>query len=185
MESYGMCRAKTYGLVQRILHWWIGVTVAALVGLGWAEKFLEAGSLRISMTHMHIVLGYALGIGLTGRLAWAAMGPPQARLKSLGHDQNSRIAYLGLYALLSGAVGTGLLLAAMRYDRGPLADKIFDELTWHEWTFTLHNYVLYGATLFMFAHLIGMIRHEKKRGIPVAQAMVSGYRYRRVDTEES
>jgi Ni,Fe-hydrogenase I cytochrome b subunit len=98
-----------------------------------------------------------------------------------GYERIASISYTFLYLTVACAVLTGLLLAGMRYDQGPFAAQLFDELGWHEFVLTLHNVSLYAATLFVFAHITGMIRHENKSGLPVAQSMLSGFQYRAVN----
>jgi len=57
-------------------------------------------------------------------------------------------------------------------------------LAFHEWTMNVHEAVLYVATGFTVVHITAMIVQEKKRGYPIAQAMVSGYQYRPNSSED-
>lgn len=196
MESRELIRQRVYDPIQRVLHWWIGATVMVLAILGWTEKTLDVGSLKQSLTTVHILLGFGLSIGFLLRVVWGLIGPKQARFRTLwrsflarhlesendhfGYERIASLAYAFFYLTVGCAVLTGLVLAGMRYDQGPFAVSMFDELTWHELVFTFHNASLYAATFFVFAHISGMIRHENKSGVPVAQSMISGYQYRPV-----
>lgn len=169
----------------------------ALVLLGWLELTLDIGPIKLSLTDIHIGLGFALTLGFVLRVVWGLIGPKQARFKTLwcavkslaagrskkaheefGYEPIAAFAYALLYLAVASAVLSGLLLSGMRYDRGPFAAILFDELTWHGWILGVHNVSLYAATLFFFAHIAGMIRHETRSGAPVAQSMISGYQYR-------
>jgi Ni,Fe-hydrogenase I cytochrome b subunit len=171
----------------------------ALVVLGFWEQALNVGHLKLSLTDIHIGLGFALTVGFILRVVWGLVGPTQARLKTLwlavkslaasrsekdhekfGYEDIASLAYAIFYLIVAWAVLSGLLLSGMRYDQGPFAAILFDELTWHGLVLALHKVSLYAATFFFFAHIIGMIRHEKKSGAPVAQSMISGYQYRMV-----
>ncbi len=197
MDSGELIRRRVFDPIQRVLHWWIGATVMALAILGWTTKVVDVGSFRRSLTEVHIVLGFALTIGFLMRLVWGMVGPRQARFKALwqsieglarrssrsenehfGYEGIASLAYAFLYLTIACAVLSGLLLAGMRYDQGPFAEPLFDELAWHELVLMFHNASLYGATAFVFAHVTGMIRHENSSGLPVAQSMISGYQYR-------
>lgn len=202
METPDLGRKKIFDGVQRLIHWWIAVTVTALVGLGWFERFTEVNSMTSTLKYLHMGLGFGLTIGFCSRLIWGWIGPEHAQFQSLwknvlrraknhpgpmeeyGHAPAAGIAYLAFYVMLAFTVGSGLMLAAMRYDRGPLAAALFDELAWHEITLQVHNLALYGATLFLLSHIVGMILHERKSGLPVAQAMMSGYQYRKTEKKE-
>ncbi len=205
MDSREFRRQRVFDPIQRVLHWWIALTVMMLVIFGWVSKLIEVGELRRSLTVVHMSLGFILTVGLILRFFWGLIGPRYARLEMLwrsmssalknpanahakpeafGHTATGSFAYLIFYGIIAGAALTGLLLAAMRYDQGPFASLLFDDLSWHQFSLVVHNFTLYGATLFIFAHVVGMVRHEQKSGLPVAQSMISGYQYRRVDKSE-
>ena len=203
MDSGELVRQRVFDPIQRVLHWWIGATVMALAILGWIEKALDVGSFKQSLTKVHIAVGFALSFGFLMRFVWGFVGPKQARFKALwlsikslagahsefenerfGYEGIASLAYAFLYLTITCAVVSGLLLAGMRYDQGPFAASLFDALSWHEMVLLFHNISLYGATIFVFAHVTGMIRHENRSGVPVAQSMISGYQYRVVKQKE-
>jgi cytochrome b len=130
-------------------------------------------------------------MGLVLRLVWGLMGPDEARLSRLsptrrprwGHEPLASLAYLFFYAGLVLAAFSGIILAAIQYDRGPFAEAFFDDFTWHAMASVLHESILYVSTAFVLLHIGALIRHEKERGYPLAQAMLSGYQYRPLTQE--
>ncbi len=202
MEFKKFKRQLVFDPIQRMIHWWNATVLVSLVILGWVEKLGDTINLSYSLTVAHIALGNALVLGFMLRIIWALLGPKQAHLSAFwlrlkhfrtkikseedfGYEKAASLSYLLLYLVLLIAILSGLGLVGMRYDRGPFASSLFDELTWHEFLLAGHSMALYGVTLFIVAHLVGMILHEKKAGIPVAQAMVSGYQYRKNSDEEN
>lgn len=205
MDTKRLDRSQVYGATQRLIHAWIGITVVALVCLGWISKAIEPGSAKLPLVQAHIFLGYALVAGLVARLVWGWIGPEHARMSALmhpvawakalahrsfgkshafGHDPFASITYLILYGALGSSAVSGLALAGMSYDRGPLAASFFDEFRFHQLATMVHEAVLYGATGFTLLHIGALIVQEKRRGYPIAQAMISGYQYRPSDSEE-
>lgn len=198
-------RRKVYDAIQRLIHAWIGADVVALVLLGWFGKFMDPGASRLALIKAHILLGNGLVVGLVARMVWGVVGPEHARLSALvhremwvkafrewrlkasydfGHDAFASVIYLMLYGVLAASAISGIALAGIRYDLGPLALALFDDFTWHQLALWVHEAVLYAATGFMVIHVGAMIVHEEKRGYPIVQAMVTGYQYRRHCAEE-
>ncbi|MCX6126338.1 MAG: cytochrome b/b6 domain-containing protein [Proteobacteria bacterium] len=207
METGNFVRRKVYGGIQRFIHAWIGSITAAQVAIGWFGKSMEPGATKLPLIQAHIFLGYGLVVGLAARFVWGIVGPKHARFSAIvhpavglsvlrkfrfersnnfGHDPNASLTYLGLYGALGVSVVSGLVLAAIKYDVGPLASILFDDFSLHELALNFHDAVLYAATGFTVVHIGGMILHENKTGHPIAQAMVSGYQYRyRIPEEEN
>jgi len=189
-------RERVFDPIQRILHGWIGGAVLALVSLGWMQLFADIGPLKIALKSVHIALGNVLSLGLglrviwefirRKRIGWAAKRIQRQYFSEQEHEhrRKARAAHLLFYANLVVSVLSGWLLAGMKYDKGPFAEAFFDEMQWHNLSLQLHSVSLYGASAFILIHIFGLIWHEKKFGIPVAQAMVSGYRYRKLIKDE-
>ena len=205
MDAKTLSRRKVYGAIQRIIHAWLGAIVVALVMLGWIGKLIEPGAVKYPLIQAHIVLGYGLIVGLVARLIWGLIGPGHARFSALlhgtewvsalrnfrmktsnqfGHDVFASAAYLALYGLLVLAAVSGLALAGMKHDMGPLAFALFDDFSWLKLARDIHEAVLYAATAFTVLHIAAMLGHEKHQGYPIAQAMISGYQYRLSSQEE-
>jgi cytochrome b561 len=188
METHNLERKKVFGGVQRLLHAWIGLAVLSLLGLGWAGKFMDPGTEKLILGGLHITLGYGLLLGLVLRIVWGFIGPQEARFftgrsKSWGHERMASISYLLFYFGLGVACLSGLVLAAIQYDRGIFAAALFDDFTWHEISALAHDLVFYAVTAFIVLHIGALIFHENERGHPLAQAMLSGYQYRLSSSE--
>jgi cytochrome b len=191
MESCKLQRKYVFDGIQRLLHAWIGFLVLGLIVLGWIGKGMDAGEWHLRLVQWHITLGYGLIVGLVLRWIWGFIGPEEARLSRLfpssrrlwGHEPLASLAYLFLYGVLLLAAISGLVLAAIQYDRGPWAERFFDDFTWHALASFVHESVLYISTLFILLHIGALIFHEKERGYPLAQAMLSGYQYRPLTQE--
>jgi cytochrome b561 len=191
MDIQGLQRKKVFGGVQRLLHAWLGLVVLGLVCLGWLEKFLDPGPWKPMLASLHIGLGYGLIVGLVLRIVWGFIGPPEARFAHFfsrkrqrwGHEPLASYSYLLFYLALGIGCVSGLLLAAIEYDRGIFAAQFFDDFTWHDTIAIAHDCVSYSVSAFILLHLAALIFHEKERGYPLAQAMLSGYQYRPSHTE--
>jgi Ni,Fe-hydrogenase I cytochrome b subunit len=94
-----------------------------------------------------------------------------------GYEPQGAAAYLGLYVSMLVSAASGFALAAIRYDFGPLSAALFDDFSLHALYLLGHNISSYLIVAFVPAHIIGMMRLERRSGSPVAQAMVSGYKY--------
>jgi cytochrome b len=186
MDIHELQRKKVFGGVQRLLHAWLGLMVLALVFLGWLEKLRDVEPWRPLLASLHIGLGYGLIVGLVLRIVWGFIGPSEARFSGFfsrtrqrwGHEPLASYSYLMFYLALVIGCLSGLLLAAMEHDRGIFAAQFFDDFTWHGVLAITHDAVSYALSGFILLHLAALIHHEKDRGYPLAQAMLSGYQYR-------
>jgi len=196
METRSLQRKKVFDGVQRLIHAWVGLSVLALIILGWVGKSIDPGPFKVPLVQAHIILGYSLTVGLVLRIFWGLIGPEEARLSRLwprrslkkvegwGHEPMASLSYLLFYAILLLAIFSGLMLAAMQNDRGPLASALFDDFTFHEAAYILHEWILYLTSAFVVCHIGALIFHERERGYPLAQAMLSGYQYRTTKQEK-
>ncbi len=186
METHELQRKKVFGAVQRFLHAWIGIIVLVLIALGWTDKLMEPGEWKPLLALLHIQLGYGLIVGLILRIVWGLIGPEEARFHTFlsrksarwGHEPLASKSYLLFYVGLIVSCASGLLLAAIEHDRGYFALQFFDDFTWHELVTFGHDLLFYALTAFIALHIGALIHHEKDRGYPLAQAMLSGYQYR-------
>lgn len=193
METHELQRKKVFGGVQRLLHAWIGLTVVGLVALGWAEKWMDPGTdtWKLLLAALHIKLGYGLILGMILRIVWGLIGPEEARFSTFqsrktwrwGHEPLASISYLLFYGGLVIGCVSGLMLAAIEYDRGLFAARFFDDFTWHKIVTFAHDLIFYAVTAFVLVHIGALILHEKERGYPLAPAMLSGYQYRPTSSE--
>jgi cytochrome b len=198
-------RRQTYEPILRICHSLIALTSVGLIASAWAAQFFfEEGIFRKSFWVVHVFLGYALGLTLAVRILWGTVGPQSARWSALihtsawlqvfkkrklsatwewGHHPYASAAYLLLYLAMVLLAGTGLPLAAIEHNMGPLAPQLFDELKFEESLSTAHEFLSWFVFIFVVAHIWAIVRHEKIDGTPIAQSMISGYQYREIQNE--
>lgn len=198
-------RERVYDPVLRSIHAWNALAIVLLllsdrVG-GWLGYTPEAASLW----RFHVWIGYALVLGLVARLAWGLVGPPHARLSALwqprawaralaarelfaeprdwGHHPPAAAIYLLFYLLLCGLAATGLALAAVDQGRGPLYLWLGHDVTLKHLFREPHAWMEYAVLAFVVVHLAALILHEIRHGVPLAQAMLSGFQYRKSGAE--
>lgn len=191
-------RRRVYDPFLRLLHWWNGLAIVMLAASSQIAEWMEDGPYDHAGWQMHMVFGYALAFGLLLRLVWGLSGPASARWSDLwhpaawrealatrrlahgsgfGHDPLASAAYLAAFLLMALMVATGLGLAAAEFGAGPLAAW---ETSLHAVRHTIkepHEVGFYLILGFIVVHIAALMLHER-RGVPVAQSMVSGYQYR-------
>ncbi len=177
----------------RAIHWWNALSITGLLATGLAAEEFEHGPLPSALWQWHISLGYALIGGLAARLLWGLVGPATARWTDLwhpaawreifrtrqlpkpraGHDPLASLAFIGLYLTLASIAATGLALAAIEYERGPLAAWSGDA-AWLKEAFKEPHEALYLVVAgFVGLHLAALVFHAW-RGHSVAGAMIGG-----------
>lgn len=198
METLTYQREKVYDPVLRILHAWNALAILLLIMSVWLEDMAGKMVDEDVIWQFHIVLGYGLTLGLIARIIWGLVGPSHARFSDmwhpaawwrairnfnfrsqprLGHDMLASGAYLAVYGLLLVMAVTGLGLAAAEFDTGPF-HAWFADVAWNEDWFEEPHEIIYNLLmLFVVIHIAALIWHECKDKIPLAQAMVSGYKY--------
>ena len=205
MEPINYERHKVYDGVLRLIHAWNGLAVLFLLLTALLSDWFEPGAGQKGLWQLHIILGYALILGLAARLTWGMVGPRHARFSDLWHPARWRAAirnrslktaprfghhplasavYLAVYGLLLAMAATGLGLAAIEHGAGPLAPWLTDSL-WLKNLFKEPHEFIYGLLgAFILVHITALIRHEIADRTPLAQGMVSGYQYRIVPQGE-
>lgn len=193
-------RQYIYGIVQRVLHWWLALTTIALMTTGILASKQEANSARAYTWSLHIQCGKLLLIGLSGRLLWGIIGPEHARFSALihmqawasslktkkmlsadgefGHHAQASVSYIGYYALMLLMSATGLCLAGILHGEGPLAERLLDNFTYLTLIRRVHEYSWWLIAFFIVTHVGALIFHEWYDKIPLAQSMISGFQYR-------
>lgn len=206
MATKQLERKKIYDSIQRLIHAWIGLLVLGLIVLGLVSRGMEPGAAKQGLEPIHLIFGYGLAVGLVARMVWGVLGPHHARLSQLwrpadwvarlkgpqrageagfGHHPFACLVYIMFYAGLLLSIVSGLALAGIEQDRGPLAALLFDELRWQAMFLWVHEAMLYFMIVFVLVHISAIIRHEETAAYPVAQSMLSGYQYRPVSSEET
>ncbi|MDP2431375.1 MAG: cytochrome b/b6 domain-containing protein [Pseudomonadota bacterium] len=197
---------KVYDPVLRSVHAWNALAILLLLIGGrlgeWLGYTPEAASLR----YFHVLAGYGLVLGLVARITWGLVGPAPARLSALwqarawwrllrtrelfpapigwGHQAPAAALYLLLYLLLLGMAVTGLALAAIDQGSGPLYLWLGHDVTLKHLFREPHTWLSHAVLFFVVAHLALLILYEIRHGVPLAQAMLSGFQYRKADKEE-
>ncbi|NTV95396.1 MAG: cytochrome b/b6 domain-containing protein [Thiobacillus sp.] len=199
MPPTGLMRRRVYDPVLRLIHAWNGVAVLLLLGSGELAPRLGLGAEAAGAWRLHVWLGYGLLLGLYARLAWGLLGPAEARWPALwhpdawrsawrarrvfvaperyGHHPVASLAYLLVYAGLSALLLSGLALAAIDRNGGPLYDWLGHAVEAKAYARLPHEAMHYLIWLFVALHLAALVLHRTRHGIPVAQAMVTGHQY--------
>jgi Ni/Fe-hydrogenase 1 B-type cytochrome subunit len=198
MEILTYRRAKVYDALLRLIHLWNGLAILFLIITIWLSDQFDKGASEDALWQLHIYLGYALAVGLVARLAWGIVGPHSARFSNmwhpaawwnavrhlnfqakprLGHDTLASGVYLLVYGLMMVMAVTGLGLAAIEHSMGPF-NAWFGDMPWLKELFEEpHELIYYLLMGFVVIHIAALIWHEKKDKAPLAQAMVTGYKY--------
>lgn len=199
VERRTLRRERVYDPVLRLLHAWNALTLTLLLVSGLASPYLGWGADSHWAWRLHVWLGYGLLLGVYARGVWGLIGPAEARWSSLwrprywlrawtarqwftppsqfGHHPLASVAYLGVYALLCGMLASGLALAAIDMDMGPLYPWLGHAVQAMPFLRLPHEIGAYLLGAFILIHLAALILHEHRHGIPMSQAMISGYQY--------
>lgn len=190
-----------YDPLLRLIHAWNALAIVGLIVSSQVAEAFEHGAAEATVWSVHIQFGYALIGGLVARLVWGCVGPATARWSDLwhprawaamlrgrfdtppqaGHDVRASLAFLALYAVLAAMAATGVALAGIEHDMGPLAarlagsdlEDLFEEP--HEIGFAL-------VLGFLALHLGALAFHRFVLRAPVGAAMVSGKHFHAEET---
>jgi cytochrome b len=201
MERLVLRRRKVYDPVLRIIHGWNALAIFGLLTTAEAAQRTAYTADSESLWRVHLWLGYGLTLGLAARLAWGVAGPVHARwvemwrpkewLSALrsrrwftapqqpGHHPVASAAYLGLYAVMLIMATTGLMLAALEQNTGPLARWVDYRVLYRTVVKAPHDMLEEVILTYVLMHVAALILHEKRHGLPMAQSMISGYQYER------
>ncbi len=198
METITYRRTKVYDPVLRLIHLWNGLAIIFLMVTIWLSDLFDKGVGEDTLWQLHIYLGYALVVGVVARLVWGLIGPTTARFSNMwhpaewwyavrhldftakshtGHHTLASGVYLLVYVLLAIMAFTGLGLAAVEHSTGPLNAWLGDIASLKDLFEAPHELIYYLLMSFVVVHIAALIWHEHKDKTPLAQAMVSGYKY--------
>lgn len=191
-----------YDKTTRILHAGIGISVILLfLTAKMAKIFFEYNELRVTLWNIHLVLGYFLAILFSYRFVWFFIGNQYAKLNNFlhlqdiylffikwkkiewkfGHHPVAGIMYLIFYLMLIFIMITGLFLARIEHDLGPIAESFYDDMqvyaqfiSWHE---VISNLIL----VFFIMHILALFKHQLHDGVPVISSMKDGYQYKNIE----
>lgn len=191
-----------YDLITRICHAGIGATSILLwASAKFAGLFYENGQWRHLFWIIHIYCGYSLIAFISVRVIWFFNGPKYSRLSNFielkkwktilqtkkinwgwGHHPLAALAYLGLYAVILFLIYTGLFLARIQFDYGPVSEKYFDEMNLLKNFLENHNMASWFVFIFTIVHLTALTWHQIKGRVPVFISMKTGHQYKRKST---
>jgi Ni/Fe-hydrogenase 1 B-type cytochrome subunit len=196
-----LSREKVYDPILRSIHAWNGIAILLLMFSAQVASWIELTPEATALWRFHVWFGYALILGLMARLSWGLNGPAHARLGALwhgrawwqalrtrqwftepegyGHHPLASAVYLVFYLALLVMAFTGLALAAIEQGRGPLTAWLGHDVLMQGWFVTPHDVLEEFVMGFVVLHIAALILHEASHGVPLAQAMVSGYQYRK------
>jgi Ni/Fe-hydrogenase 1 B-type cytochrome subunit len=196
-----LSREKVYDPILRSIHAWNGFAILLLVLSAQVASWIEFTPEATILWRFHVWAGYALVVGLVARLVWGLHGPQHASLSALwhgrtwwqalktrqwftepvayGHHPLASASYIVFYLIITVMAVTGLALAAIEQGAGPLVQWLGHDLLRKEmfkWPHDVLEEIVMG---FIVLHIAALILHESRHGLPMAQAMVSGYQYRK------
>lgn len=196
MSHANLIPQRVYDPLLRVLHWTIALSVIALVATSQIAESFEHGPVEKALWNAHLIAGYTFAAALLARLLWGLAGPASARWSDLwhpaawrdllrlrmpasrraGHDPVASLAYLFAYAVMAVMVVTGLGLAAVEYESGPLAFWVAGA-DWLKETFEEPHEAGFALLLgFIGLHFAALVFHQL-RGERVAQSMITGKQY--------
>jgi len=199
MQSTSLEKRDIYDPVLRLIHAVNALAIVLLMATGYGAELVEQGADEAFVWDLHMYFGYALIVGLAARLAWGLVGPDYARFSDMwhpaswfkalsekrvwvsqrfGHDELASAVYLVVYALLLVASTTGLALAAIEHDRGPLARWLFDSVWWQDFFEEPHELVSITLVTFVAVHFAALLKHQIVDGDPLARSMITGEQFR-------
>lgn len=199
MERLALKRERVYDPVLRLIHAWNGLLIVLLLASGQVAGALDFARPAVALWDLHLWLGYGLVMGLVARVIWGLVGPGHARWSALwhpaawqealgrrqyftapagaGHHPLASGVYLLVYGLILAMAVTGLALAAIDQNTGPLYAWLGHDVFSKTLFRAPHEWLQYLFMAFIVVHLAALVLHEWRHGVPVAQAMVSGYQY--------
>lgn len=190
-----------YDGLTRLIHWAIALSTFFLIVSGLYAERLEPGSEQSAIWILHINCGRILTVSLVARIIWGLVGSKWARLgefwhwstwarfaktrrysfedTKFGHDPFASLSYIIFYFVILIVILTGWVLAGMMHAIGPLANELFDDLEYQNQILDIHEWGFWIVAGFVVIHIAALVYHETRHGIPISQAMLSGYQFRR------
>jgi cytochrome b len=187
-----------YDKFTRILHWSIALSILTLfLSAKVAAIFYEESVIRHYAWQIHIFSGYAFSLLLIMRIGGLFFGGKYAKIQSFinlekwklilknkkmiwgwGHHPVAAILYLGVYGLMGFLVYSGLFLARIQFDLGPISEKYFDDMILLKNYLERHELASNLILLFVFGHLLALLWHQVRDGVPIISSMLDGYQHK-------
>jgi Ni,Fe-hydrogenase I cytochrome b subunit len=206
LESRKLRKIYVYDGVLRLLHAVIALSTVFLLITGVYGDHLKPGAQQAAIWGLHMASAKVFTAAIVLRVIWSLVGTRWALWSELwhwrlwvgylkdrhipdhnskvGHDPIASVAYLGFYFMAALLAFSGWMLAGIIHGLGPLTDKYFDNVHEQPLLLQLHEFGFWCVAVFVITHLGALAFHEKHRGAPISQAMISGYQYKDVDEGE-
>ena len=178
-----MIRQRIWDLPTRLFHWsLVGAIVIAVVtgkiGGNWIEWHGRSGLFILGLVIFRLVWGFVGSA--TARFANFVRGPGaiKAYLKGewqgIGHNPLGALAVLGLLAVTSAQVFTGLFANDDITFQGPLAGLISKEAS--DQSRGLHSLVFYGLLAIVGLHLAAISFYTRVKKESLVKPMLTGWK---------
>lgn len=158
-----------YGLVSRVLHWGVALTVFALFGLGlWMVGLDYYDTWRKAGPDLHKSIGLTLFAVMVIRLVWRLISPPPRALASyskltrIGATVGHLFLYVALFAvmfagyLISTADGVGIPVFGL-FEVPALISGLPDQA---DIAGTVHFYLAWAIVIFAVLHALAALKHH-------------------------
>lgn len=155
-ETLTLRRHAVWDRPTRVLHWYNALCVVLAGSAGFFFMFrdlleIEGRPSKIALKELHSIFGYALALGILGRLVWGFLGNPNVRYRAilpgrgtlvaafqearallsrrpyrhdLGHGPLGKLSTLVMLGLVLTLLGTGLGRAATDLFHPPLGGMV-------------------------------------------------------------
>ncbi len=203
IETRILVAKKVYDPFLRFLHWWNALSIFSLMLTIWLKHFLKPfQNWKEIIYHFHVLIGYALTVGILARIIWGIIGPKYAQFKNMfqvkdyifilknkkieqseqwGHNRYAGLIYIILYLLMIYEIYSGLYLAAKYFSMGPFSQFISfskDKDSFSILIKDIHEIIFYLTMGFALLHMFMLIFQEVKEKYPITQSIFSGFQYR-------
>lgn len=205
MNTPPLASHHAYDPLLRLIHAWNALAIVGLIVTSQIAEAVEHGPWEPAVWSIHIQFGYAMTGGIVARLLWGCVGPDLARWSDLwhprewaamlrgrfafpprlGHDVRASAAFLALYLVLLLMAATGIALAGIEHDMGPLAASLGDDESLKHFFKEPHEAGFALVLAFVGLHLGALLFHRFYLDAPVDQAMVSGVQYLPRETRDA
>lgn len=161
--------SSRYGLVSRVLHWGVALTVFGLFGLGlWMMGLDYYDSWRKAGPDLHKSIGLVLFATMLARVIWRFVSPPPAPLASystltrIGAAFGHLFLYVALFAvmtagyLISTADGVGIPVFGL-FEVPALISGLPQQA---ETAGQIHFYLAWAIVIFAVLHGLAALKHH-------------------------
>lgn len=161
--------SSRYGLVSRVLHWGVALTVFGLFGLGlWMMGLDYYDSWRKAGPDLHKSIGLVLFAAMLVRVIWRFVSPPPAplasysRLTRIGAAFGHLFLYVALFAvmtagyLISTADGVGIPVFGL-FEVPALISGLPQQA---ETAGQIHFYLAWAIVIFAVLHGLAALKHH-------------------------